>query len=205
MNNKTPNNPSTHLLEAMLYALNDPALDRDEYEQRLANDPVLGESVAEAVGLLQDIQAVSGPHTKPMVAIAASSSDQRTPVAFWPWSISIAASIALIACVGWRFFVFERNNHNQLANVQSANVQSANVQSANVQSANVQLANVVNAWSDLQQLDGLDNAEDAKLRSVGLESELSPGTEEVLDEDVPDWLIAASIATVTVSIGEAIQ
>ena len=190
MNNKTPNNPSTHLLEAMLYALNDPALDRDEYEQRLANDPVLGESVAEAVGLLQDIQAVGGSHTKPMVTIAVSSSDQQTPVAFWPWSISIAASIALIACVGWRFFVFERNNHNQLANVQSANVQ---------------LANVVNAWSDLQQLDGLDNAEDAKLRSVGLESELSPGTEEVLDEDVPDWLISASIATVTVSIGEAIQ
>lgn len=185
MNNKTPNNPSTHLLEAMLYVLNDPALDRDEYEQRLANDPVLGESVAEAVGLLQDIKAVSGSHAKPMVTIAVSSSAQRTPVAFWFWSISIAASIALIACVGWRFFVFERNNHNQLANVQ--------------------LANVVNAWSDLQQLDGLDNAEDAKLRSIGLESELSPGTEEVLDEDVPDWLISASIAPVAVSIGEAIQ
>ncbi len=180
MNNKTPNNPSAHLLEAMLYVLNDPALDRDEYEQRLANDPVLGESVADAVGLLQNIKAVSGSHTKPMVTIAVSSSAQRPPVAFWPWSISIAASIALIACVGWRFFVFERNNHNQLANV-------------------------VNAWSDLQQLDGLDNAEDAKLKSVGFDSELSPGTEEVLDEDVPDWLISASIVTVAASIGEAIQ
>lgn len=190
MNNKTPNNPSTHLLEAMLYVLNDPALDRDEYEQRLANDPVLGESVAEAVGLLQDIKAVSGSHTKPMVTIAVSSNAQRTPVAFWPWSISIAASIAMMAFVGWRSFVFERNNRNQLANVQLANAQ---------------LANVVNAWSDLQQLDGLDNAEDAKIRSVGLESELSPGTEEVPDEDVPDWLISASIATVAVSIGEAIQ
>jgi hypothetical protein len=190
MNHKTPSKPSTHLLEAMLYVLNDPALDRDAYEQRLANDPVLGQSVAEAVGLVQDIQAVSGSHTKPMVTIAVSSSAQRTPIAFWPWSISIAASIALIACVGWRFFVFEQNNHNQLANAQLANAQ---------------LANVVNAWSDLQHLDGLDIAEDAKLRSVGLDSELSPGTEEVLDEDVPDWLISASIASVTVSIGEAIQ
>jgi hypothetical protein len=185
MNDKTPSNPSTHLLEAMLYVLNDPALDRDEYEQRLANDPVLGESVAEAVGLLQDIKSVSGSHTKPMVTIAVSSGTQRTPAAFWPWSISIAASIALVACLGWRLFFFEQNNHNQLANVQ--------------------LVNVVNAWSDLQQLDGLDNAEDAKLRSVGLESELTPGTEEVLDEDVPDWLISASIATVAVPIGEAIQ
>ncbi len=179
MNNKMPNNPTTRLLEAMLYVLNDPALDRDEYEQRLANDPVLGESVAEAVGLLQDIKAVSGSHTKPMVTTAISASAQRTPVAFWSWSISIAASIALIACVGWRFFVFEQNAHNQLANV-------------------------VNAWSDLQQLDGHDNAEDVKLRSVGLESELPPGTEEFLNDDVPDWLISASIATVAVSIGEAI-
>jgi len=180
MNNKTPINPSTHLLEAMLYVLNDPALDRDEYEQRLANDPVLGESVAEAAGLLQDIKSVSGSHTKPMVTTAVSASAQRTPVAFWSWSISIAASIALIACVSWQFSVFEQNTHNQLANV-------------------------VNAWSDLQQPDGHDPAEDVKLRSVGLESELTSGSEEVPDEDVPDWLISASIATVAVSIGEAIQ
>lgn len=185
MNNKTPNNLSTHLLEAMLYVLNDPVLDRDEYEQRLANDPVLGESLAEAVGLLQNIKADSGSHTKPMVTIAVSSIDQRKPAAFWPGSISIAASIALMAFVGWRSFVFERNNRNQLANVQ--------------------LANVVNAWSDLQQHDGLDIAEDTKLRSVGLDSELSPGTDEVLDTDVPDWLISASIVPVAVSIGEAIQ
>lgn len=182
MKNKTPDNPSQHLLEAMLYVLNDPFLDRDEYEQRLASDPLLGESVAEAVGLLQDIKAVSVSHNKPVVTVAVSSSAsaQRTPVAFWQWSIAIAASIAMIAYVGWQFFVFERNNHNQLASV-------------------------VNAWSDLHQLDGLDNFEDAKLRSVGFESELMLEAEEVLDEDVPDWLISATVAPVAVSAGETIQ
>lgn len=175
-----PNNPSNHLLEAMLYVLNDPFLDRDEYEQRLASDPLLGESVAEAVGLLQDIKAVSASHTKPVVTVAVPLSAQRAPVVFWQWSISIAASIAMIAYVGWQSFVFERNNHNQLANV-------------------------VNAWSDLHQLDGLDNVEDAKLRSVGLESELMLEADEVLDEDVPDWLISATVAPVAVSVGETIQ
>lgn len=175
-----PNNPSNHLLEAMLYVLNDPFLDRDEYEQRLASDPLLGESVAEAVGLLQDIKAVSASHTKPVVTVTVPLSAQRAPVAFWQWSISIAASIAMIAYVGWQSFVFERNNHNQLANV-------------------------VNAWSDLHQLDGLDNVEDAKLRSVGLESELMLEADEVLDEDVPDWLISATVAPVAVSVGETIQ
>ena len=180
MKNKTPNNPSKYLFDAMLYVLNDPALDRDEFEQRLASDPVLCESVAEAVGLFQDIKSVNGSCAKPMVTVCVSSSTQRTPVAFWQWSISIAASIALIAYIGWQSFVFEGGNHNELANV-------------------------VNAWSDLQRFDELDHAEDSKLRLIGLESELSAGAEEVSDDEVPDWLILATIATVAVSIGETIQ
>jgi hypothetical protein len=180
MKNKMPNHPSSHLLEAMLYVQNDPFLDRDEFEQRLADDPALGESVAEAVGLLQDIRSLCATQTRPVVTVAGSSHAQQMPVAFWQWSISIAASTALIAYVSWQYFVFERNNHNQLANV-------------------------VNAWSDLHQLDGLDNVEDAKLRSVGLESELTPEADEVLDEDFPDWLISATVAPVAVSAGETIQ
>ena len=46
-------------LEAMLYLLDDAALDREAFEARLANDPRLGEILAQSVTVFQSLESIN--------------------------------------------------------------------------------------------------------------------------------------------------
>jgi hypothetical protein len=80
-------------LDAMLYVLDDPALDRDEFESRLESDPALGELVAEAVALVDQLK----PALRETVQIAPES--KHTTAYFVlkaAWIGAIAAALLIV-------------------------------------------------------------------------------------------------------------
>jgi hypothetical protein len=156
--------------EAMLYLLEDPALDRAAFEARLADDPQLGEILAQAVSALYSLQAV---HFDSAVASQASLVRNVSPVVApdrqWQSISVIAASILLAGFLGWQTLFSIRSGSNELG-----------------------LNNVVVAWGDLQS-DALDiqarDVVDIDLENTLAVTDLSP------ESDVPEWLVMAATDT----------
>lgn len=168
-NLKTESNESQMHLEAMLYLLDDPALDRDAFEARLANDTQLAEILAETVSVFQSLQKVEFESEKQSMARTAHASVysyhrwQSIPV--------IAASLLIIGFLGWQTIQSMRSHSNAIA-----------------------LNNVVWAWGELQT----DNSDSQLNRDVG-ESDFENTfamLEPTSDSDVPEWLVLATVANV---------
>ena len=98
--------------------LNEPSLDRDVYEQRLAVDPQSAELVAEAVELLYSSKAVETTLSISTTGPILVSSNYPLDAVSWKGLAALAASIALVAVIGSQFWVRNvRNDRNNMASV----------------------------------------------------------------------------------------
>jgi len=201
MVNHENTNDNSHLhLDAMLYLLEDPSLDRDAFEARLENDSQLAEILSESVTTFQSLESFESLKSvksfthHPVQHIPApcnhrTNRHNRHPS--WNLATSIAASIGFIGLLSW--MIFETNR------IQSVELASSPQNS-------VALRNVVSAWSDLQ----LDS--DSALGTKGYplndslndslndpnysEEELALVTHEPFSQkDVPEWLVMATAAS----------
>ena len=95
-NVETKSNESQLHLEAMLYLLADPALDRDAFEAKLANDPRLGEILAQSVTVFQSLESLEFD-SQTIVRVAHPSSQSYRS---WISLATIAASLLLMGFLG---------------------------------------------------------------------------------------------------------
>jgi hypothetical protein len=166
--------------DAMLYALNDPLLDRDAFEKRLANHPELCDQVAEAVEILDQIRCAGG-----VPSLAASVSRSRpTDLPVWNWVVVTAASLALIAGLGWA--VWKPYDSEQVA-----------------------VGKVLEAWAAIQNDPGdsyglLDDSRGTRSDYSYSENSWFPSDDDDSDA-LPEWLIAATAAHESTLAGEAVQ
>ena len=165
-------------LDAMLYLLDDPALDRDAFEARLANDSQLAEVLAEAVTVFQSLQSVEFAPQKQVIAQAAQAAQAAHASVYsyrkWQTVAVIAASLLILGFIGWQ------------------TIQS--IQSNRTHSNEIALNNVVWAWGELQT----DDSDSQTSRDVGdsdFENTLSM-LEPTCDSDVPEWLVLVTAANV---------
>jgi len=196
MVNHENTNDNSHLhLDAMLYLLEDPSLDRDAFEARLENDSQLAEILAESVITFQSLESLKSFTHHPVQHIPApcnhrTNRHNRHPS--WNLATSIAASIGFIGLLSW--MVFETNR------IQPVELASA------PQNATA-LKSIVSAWSDLRldsestlgsRVDPLDDSFDNPNYS---EEELALVIHEPFSQkDVPEWLVMATLASLENSI-----
>ncbi len=168
-NLETESNESQMHLDAMLYLLDDPALNRDAFEARLANDTQLAEILAEAVSVFQSLQTVEFELENQVMARTACASVYSYRK--WQSMPVIAASLLIIGFIGWQ-----------------------SIQSIRSHSKEVALNSVVWAWGELQT----DNSDSQLSRDFGdsdFENNLAM-LEPTGDSDIPEWLVLATAANV---------
>ncbi len=168
-NLETESNESQLHLDAMLYLLDDPALDRVAFEARLADDTQLAEILAEAVTVFQSLQTVDFVPENQVVARTAHASVYSYRK--WQSIAVIAASLLILGFIGWQ-----------------------TIHSMRSQSKEIALNSVVWAWGELQT----DNSDSQLSRDIG-ESDFENTIvmlEPSSDIDVPEWLVLATAANV---------
>lgn len=165
-------------LEAMLYALNDPALDREAFEREMADDPELAFSVASAVQLALEMKESFEPsalrrgYSEPIRSELPSGNPQP---AGWVLTAILCAS-AVLAWIAWNRFFYSEEIHPSDRDL-------------------------VTAWSMFRAESGAAGVLETELSPASyLEDSESSLVEN--DEDFPSWLIAA---TATESSDGAIQ
>ncbi len=172
-NLETESNESQMHLDAMLYLLDDPALDRVAFEARLANDSQLAEILAEAVTVFQSLQTVDFVPENQVVARTAHASVYSYRK--WQSIPVIAASLLILGFIGWQTIQSIRTHSNEIA-----------------------LNSVVWAWGELQT----DYSDSQPSRDVGdsdFENTFAM-LEPTSDIDVPEWLVLATAANVEVIV-----
>ncbi len=178
MKKKAPDsNESQMHLEAMLYLLEDPALDRIAFEARLVEDARLNEVLANAVDTflrLQSAEFESFPVGIVDVDRRVSSDSGAHRWLFFP---ALAASLFLACFVCWQAFVW-------MQAISSNNASLASSMSVN---------SVVLAWGDLQT-DRDDSGLVQEASSSDLNASLS-FADSFVEADVPDWLVLAAVET----------
>jgi len=179
-------------LEAMLYLLDDSALDRDAFEARLSNDFQLGEILAKAVGTFHNLRSSDlerlavwptsmsyrgfdfqnprrerGIADGPSPPAAAPIKNSFRTGLFVP---TVAASLFFACFLGWQAFLM--------------------TQTGKINSQLSSLNNVVLAWGDLQS-----EREDLSLTQESSDSEFAPAlslADSFVESEVPDWLVLAA-------------
>ena len=165
-------NDSQMQLEAMLYLLDDPALDRNAFEARLANDSQLAETLAETARLFHSLQSVQFAQSQSVARFAHSS------VYFhrrWQSILVIAASLLLVGFLGWQTLVSIRSRQSEVASSSTEYVS---------------LNSVVWAWGELRA----DEPEAQPVRDTGdFEYDHSlTMLDPFMVRDVPEWLVMAT-------------
>ncbi len=160
-------------LEAMLYLLDDPALDRNAFEARLANNSQLAETLAESVCVFHSLQSVQFDSQSQSVGRLAHSSvySHRRLQSI----LVIAASLLLVGFLGWQTLVSIRSRQSEVASSSTENVS---------------LTSVVWAWGELRA----DEPEAQPVRDTGdFEYDHSLAMlDPFMVRDVPEWLVMAT-------------
>jgi hypothetical protein len=165
-------------LDAMLYVLNDPALDRAEFEKRLEGDDRLAEILVESVAFYQATQNIEFGQPSPRIPTVSqlTMESDRSVNRVWKFATAtaLAASLLIAAFLSWKA-IFPRN-------IGSYDLAQA--------SSEASLRNVVLAWGDMQSdLPTLIQSRE----STEFESESSIASLDASGEgDVPDWLVLAT-------------
>ena len=158
-------------LEAMLYLLDDAALDREAFEARLANDPRLGEILAQSVTVFQSLESINFDSQTIVRATHVSRRAYRS----WMSLATIAASLLLVSFLG------RQTLHS---------IRSGSTEIAASSTENGSLINVVWAWGELKA----DDPDAQLLRDVGdgeFENTLAM-LDPFTEREVPDWLVLAT-------------
>ena len=166
-------NDSQKHLEAMLYLLDDPALDRNVFEARLGSDSQLAEILAETVPMLQTLQSVEFDFQSQFAIRLANSSDSS--YRRWQSIFVIAASLMLVGFLGWQTLVSIRSRQSEIAS-SGAEIVSLN--------------RVVWAWGELKA----DEPDFQLVRDTGdFENDHSLAMlDPFMERDVPEWLVMAT-------------
>ena len=173
---KMPNENTDENLEAMLYLLEDPALDRDAFEARLADDARLGEILAQAVTTFQSLwsarfESEQVAQFSPQSSLPQIVSSQSRIVAQWQFVSVLAASLLLAGFVGWQMLFSMRSGSTENGS-----------------------NHVVLAWGDIQSA-ALDMQGDHDVSDIELENTFAM-TDLHGEIDVPEWLVMAATDTV---------
>ena len=188
MVNHENTNDSSHLhLDAMLYLLKDPSLDRDAFEARLENDSQLAEILSESVTTFRSLESLKSFTHHPVQHIPASCNHHNRHLS-WNLATSIAASIGFIGLLSWMVFETNRIQPIELA----SSPQNATT-----------LKSIVSAWSDLQlESESISGSNTDSINSPTYsEEELTLTTQEPFSQkDVPEWLVMATAASLENSI-----
>jgi len=166
-NLETESNTSQMHLDAMLYLLGDPVLDRDAFEARLANDTQLAEILADAVTVFQSMRKAE--FEKQCVAPTTRASVHSFH--HWQSIPVIAASLLIFGFIGWQTIKSMRSHSKKIA-----------------------MNSVVWAWGELQT-DNSDFQLSRDLGDSDFEHTLAM-LEPTSDSDVPEWLVLATAANV---------
>ena len=170
-NVETTSNASQLHLEAMLYLLEDPALDREAFEARLANDTQLGEILAQSVIVFQSLESFRFDSQTIVRIPQGSGHSYRSWISF----ATIAASLLLMGFLGWQTLRLIRSSPTEIATSSTENVP---------------LLNVVWAWGELKA----DDPEAQLLRDGG-DGEFEHALallDPFTDREVPEWLVLAT-------------
>ena len=162
-------------LEAMLYLLEDPAVDRDAFEARLLEDLQLSEILAAAV---DTFLALKSARPESPAVVPATPSHTLVPFQFRATQgllgLTIAASLLVACFLGWQTFV-----HGPYG--------------SSVPSLSASRNGVVLAWGDLmldsQVTENLSSQETIELESTAPLT----GSESFSVSEVPDWLVLAAM------------
>ena len=167
-NNTSLTNMTDEHCEAMLYLLEDPALDRLTFEARLADDPQLGEILAQAVTTFQSLRAVSF-ESEAVAQISASGIVSRGVPQYRSWQFAsvLAASLLIAVFLGWQTLFSIRSGSNENGS-----------------------SRIVLAWGDLQ-FDALDIQGVRETGDSEMETSLAM-TDLFVENDVPEWLVMAA-------------
>ena len=182
MNLPVPNHDTDQRdLEAMLYVLRDPAIDCDAFEDRMNDDPLLAEAVSNAVSLVfaiknqSEVNAECQSMTKPTLA-KPTASVAMPKFSFDPAWMALATISAVIS-----LFLLNLDYSSKDGSAEP-------------------MFEVATAWTDLQSTkieqpssdpkneDSLASHSDFDDSLLGLES-------KSLDNDLPDWILLAAIAS----------
>lgn len=158
-------------LEAMLYLLEDAALDREAFEARLANDPRLGEILSQSVTVFQSLESINFDSQTIVRATHVSSRAYRS----WMALATIAASLLLVSFLG------PQTLHS---------IRSGSTQIATSSTENGSLINLVWAWGELKA----DDPDAQLLREFGdgeFENALAM-LDPFTEREVPEWLVLAT-------------
>ncbi len=156
-------------LDAMLYLLGDPALDRQAFEERLADDPRLGEILSDAVSVYQLTQSVSTWRTLQASGLTHPASPiLALPRGVWRTYTTLAASLLLFGFLGWQTLPWMRSSTTEIASLNS----------------------LVWAWGELQA----DRSDTQFLRdNNGSDFENAIALLDLsVESDVPEWLVLAT-------------
>lgn len=168
-------------LEAMLYVLRDPAIDCEAFEARMIDDPLLAEAVSHAVSLVFSIknqsevivecQALTKPTLAKPTASVAMPKFSVDPA--WMVLASISAVISLLLL---------------------------NLDYASKDDVAEPMHEVAAAWTDLQstkiEQPSSDPKNEISLAShFDLDDSLLGLETKSLDNDLPDWILLAAIAS----------
>jgi hypothetical protein len=186
MNLPVPNHDSDQRdLEAMLYVLRDPAIDCDAFEDRMIDDPLLAEAVSNAVSLVfaiknqNEVNVESQSLTKPTLA-KPTASVAMPKFSFDPAWMALATISAVISLF--------------LLNLDYSSKDSSAEPMSEVAAAwtDLQSTKIEQPSSDPKNEDSLASHSDFDDSLLGLES-------KSLDNDLPDWILLAAIASDSMS------
>lgn len=169
-----PNESQLHL-DAMLFLLDDPALDRKLFEDRLLDNPQLGEILADAVGVLHELRSFEFERaTVPAVQEARPASHNQSVIRQMLFVPAVAAAVLIACYVGWQSIEIAKTNQSSSPLVTGVN-------------------GVVLAWGELQSENDLfdsahENFESDFVAPVSV-------TDSFAESDVPDWLVLAATNT----------
>lgn len=164
-------------MQAMLYALGDPSLDRDAFESLMESNVEAMEALSHAVWMIQGVKSSESTHA------ASSIVDTTTPFVLRPsWNqvAWIASALAIAACLVVFFSLGE-----PLADSDTPSEWSA----------------IASAWSDVQTSDlrGSDPLSPREFATNTLDSDdftlasITYPDDELPDlDDIPNWLITAA-------------
>lgn len=211
-------NESKLFLEAMLYLLDDPALDRVDFESRLADDVRLCEILAESVSIHQalqlqalqlidvnrqpeiDLPALSSQRvvdaTRASTASHSNSSTSNFTIShrFALSLATIAASLLLVSYIGWQALKSTNGLPFQIAKFENKRQASTVIasESAASNSEASELRSVLLAWGEVKDSD----QSEFLIRFTNFSDlEYASSTHESTeDRDVPEWLVLAAAA-----------
>ena len=179
----------------MLYVLEDPALDRDSFEARLADDVRLGEILAIAVEMLHAMRSTDPESLAPVYfdvptvrtfteSPTGSIASESVPYS-WLGLVSLAASILLVGFLGWKSFQAFAPSM-----VGTERGSSANRSLSQTNGDTELFKNVVWAWGEVRN--GQHEPLLAQYISMTEGDVALASCDSVCENDVPEWLVLAT-------------